>query len=52
MVAGLSSSKPVKEYPKEGIVYSFTGCTINYDADIVWCLASSQESLQKEFEIS
>jgi len=32
-----------KQYPREGIIYSFTGCTINYDAEIIWCLASTEK---------
>jgi hypothetical protein len=46
MVLGLSVSDKSNQkhhLPREGIIYSFTGCTINYDADIIWCLASNNQ---------
>ena len=46
MVLGLSASDKSnqKHYlPQKGIIYSFTGCTINYDAKVVWCLASNSQ---------
>jgi hypothetical protein len=28
-----------KRLPRKGIIYSFTGCTVNYDLKVIWCVA-------------
>jgi len=42
IIVGMSASdgKP-KKYPRKGIIYDFTGCTINYDINpkAIYCVA-------------
>ena len=40
IVFGLSAGEQSShKLPKKGTIYSFTGCTVNYDLKVIWCVA-------------